>query len=809
LLCYRCGTHVVDTAEKCTNCGQQLSGGGLRQATGTFSRRRAPTGQFEGAPYAAQDLVANRYLIKEAVGAGPLGFVFRAHDKEIDVEVALKVINPRLCQTADERKQFAKHLRNARKLSHPNLVRVYEEGEENERPFFTSQFLDGLTLRKIIDLRLQKDQFFAVVEIEPILAQVCAALSGAHKLAPHSDIKPENVLVLPDLLKVTDFGLGMALPRLPFVQAMKARKTDRYLAPEFIEGSEIDGRADIYSVGVIFGEMLSGLFPDGAIPEISKKNPAIPQAVEGIYRKAVNANPNARYKTVEEFMGELAGVAAKMRADLPPSLPKIESAVAAVPGARPRSNTGMLQLQPRAKPPPPVDMPPLPPTTDEHLLPDMTQPVDPAILARALKNNEALPVSALDKAKDREETEVLDSGMFIAQLDKEDNVETKAFVETVAPPSSFERKPEKKSNEKKSSAWLWVGGIIALGVALGAVGGYYFIQKQKPAAEVLAVVPLDVQAIEKPATVDPKPSDVKAPEIKPIETKTAETKPTEVKSAPDIDKAEIERIAAERIAAMEKVAAEKAAQEKIIQDKLAADRAASEKLAAENSAKANAEKSAAQKLAAEKLAAEKMAAEKNKNKAVAVVEPVAAGEKCPASMRYIQAGSFKMGTSPGDSFMSFDEKTLASVSVAAYCIDIYEYPNKRGAAPTSSVAFSDAQRICEAADKRLCTESEWEHACKGAGNSRWTYGNTFDANACNNEDDSSEARSLSSSGKFTKCRSSYGVADLSGNVAEWTAEKVVKGGSFASADYAVRCAARKTGAGKSSEVGFRCCSDAK
>src|SRR3954470_6811782 len=99
LLCYRCGSHVPDTAESCPNCGQKLAGGGVRQATATFSRRRANSSIVEGAPYKPQDLVSNRYLVKDIIGAGPLGFVFRAHDKEIDVEVALKVINPRLVQT--------------------------------------------------------------------------------------------------------------------------------------------------------------------------------------------------------------------------------------------------------------------------------------------------------------------------------------------------------------------------------------------------------------------------------------------------------------------------------------------------------------------------------------------------------------------------------------------------------------------------------------------------------------------------------------------------------------------------------------
>ncbi|MBS1154057.1 MAG: spk1, partial [Myxococcaceae bacterium] len=135
MLCYRCGSHVADTSESCPNCGQKLSGGGVRQATATFSRRRPTSSSIEGAPYKPGDLVSTRYLIKDIVGIGPLGFVFRAQDKEIDVEVALKVINPKLCQTADERKGFARQMRLSRKLSHPNLVRVYEEGEDQDRPY--------------------------------------------------------------------------------------------------------------------------------------------------------------------------------------------------------------------------------------------------------------------------------------------------------------------------------------------------------------------------------------------------------------------------------------------------------------------------------------------------------------------------------------------------------------------------------------------------------------------------------------------------------------------------------------------------
>ena len=116
-----------------------------------------------------------------------MGFVFRAVDKEIDVEVALKVVSPKLLQTPEERRDFSKHLRAARKLNHDNIAHLRGRRAPGCRPFFTSQFLEGLTLRKIIDLRKEKGQFFRVDEIEPILSpQITAALTcQARKMGLH------------------------------------------------------------------------------------------------------------------------------------------------------------------------------------------------------------------------------------------------------------------------------------------------------------------------------------------------------------------------------------------------------------------------------------------------------------------------------------------------------------------------------------------------------------------------------------------------------------------------------------------------
>lgn len=753
MLCYRCGSHVPDTADQCPTCGQSLNTGELRQATATFSRRRASASVVDGAPFKAQELVADRYLIKDTVGAGPLGFVFRAHDKEIDVEVALKVIRPRLVQSADERKNFARLLRGARKLSHPHLVRVYEEGEDRECPYFTSQFLDALTLRRIIDLRLQKGSFFTLQEIEPIIAQVCAALEGAHKVGPHSDLKPENVLVLPDLLKVTDFGLGLALPRMPFAQAMKATKADRYLAPELIEEREVDHRSDLYSVGVILGEMLSGLTPDGAAPELSLVNPLIPAGLEAIYRRAVNANPNARYQTPAELAADLSELAQRSA----PSAVEAPRRPGPVPSPAPvragRTEPHLPEVKPSPAPPPLPSSPSPPPPPPPLALPpassvedsgpsDATQPVDPRLLAEALKANlrpdalfRTLPAPPTARAptassppspRPASPPPAVPRGR-VPVLDEEDRRETRVGLEALAPAAA----PFANLRDQGSKSWVPVVLLIVVGVALGAGGGLLVVHQGRstqppPAGRGEGAAPVAA------APVPPRP-----PEPGPTPAPTPEPAKEPAKDADS---------------------------------------------------------------------ARPSAPEKGPERAAAV--KAVPGRGCPEGTRPVAAGSFKMGTAPADPMMSFDEKALTTTTVAAFCIDVYEYPNQRGTQPLVGVTWADGQRLCEERGRRLCTEAEWEKACKGPAALRWPYGDTFDATTCNTEDEAGDPRALGPSGRSAKCRSGFGVMDLSGNVSEWTQEKVMKGGSYASSDYAVRCSARKSTSGaKTSEVGFRCCVD--
>lgn len=734
----------------------------MRQATATFSRKRPATGQFDNAPYKPGDVVQERYTIKDIVGAGPLGFVFRARDSNVDVDVALKFINNRLVQTADERKTFQKVLRLARKLSHANLVRVYEEGEELERPFYTMQFVEGLTLRKIIDLRIGKGSFFTVREVEPILAQICSALDSAHKVGPHSNIRPENIVVLPDLLKVSDWGLGLAMPRLPFVQALKARKGDRYLAPEYVSGGEMDHRADIYSVATIVGEMLSGLVPDGAVPELQQRNPEVPPAMEGLYRKALNSNPLARPKSAGALYEEFAEIT---RRTSPPPMKQKSEVQSAVPtnSGRPRPNVpGMSALEPRRRP---SDSKPPPPVPDDALaerevtqsemrsLPgnDATQRVDQnEINARA--NTRELP---------SDETQIIPTVPPPPPDDVSAPIGVPAYEETGA-----RRAP------RRNLAVVWLVLLTISGLGLGAAAANWLLQRMRQEPQVEDRV---------------TPNDKADAAI--LSGQVVDTKSEEQRKLDEQKRLEAERLAMATAAAE---AAKQAAEQKRVEE---------EKRKAEEA----------------RLAEEKKKAEDAKKPVIAVKTNSRNEGGCADGMRFIAAGAFKMGTSGDDPMRGFDERNLTSVEVSGFCVDVFEYPNKRNASPTANVSWNDAKRICEGKGKRLCSEAEWEKACKGPGNARFPYGNQFDPNACNTEDDTGEDRTIAGAGRFAKCRSGFGIADMSGNIAEWTAtpyatnqDKTQKGGAFDRPDYAARCSARKNGAptARSPEVGFRCCSDA-
>ena len=316
MLCYRCGSHVQDGAEKCWNCGTPLASssksGGASIAD--LRERQRTRSRLAGVVYKIGDLIANRYKVRDITGSGGAGVVYRAHDQEIDVDVAIKVVNAKLLQTGEERRLFAKESKLARKLSHQNIVRIYDEGRDGDRSFYTMQFLEGLPLRKIIDLRKSKEQSFTLPEIEPIYNQLCQALDYAHRTTYHGSLKPDNIIVLPDLLKVTDFGLLKGLPRKPFLAIQKSRGSNfQYYAPEVrLEVADLTRAVDVYSLGVVLWEMLTGTVYDDNKPEqLSIATSGVDPAMVKVVKRSVARQPKDRFQTTGELYDEIRAVLSK------------------------------------------------------------------------------------------------------------------------------------------------------------------------------------------------------------------------------------------------------------------------------------------------------------------------------------------------------------------------------------------------------------------------------------------------------------------------------------------------------------------
>ena len=170
--------------------------------------------------------------------------------------------------------------------------------------------------------------------------------------------------------------------------------------------------------------------------------------------------------------------------------------------------------------------------------------------------------------------------------------------------------------------------------------------------------------------------------------------------------------------------------------------------------------------------------------------------------RALPRGSVTRGTIRGDEAI-----TLARQG-QAFCIDAHEYPGA-GRPPKTGVNFEAARNLCRQTGKRLCTDTEWRRACAGDRGAPFPYGPTFDAARCNTEDAEGEERALAASGTFKRCASPAGAYDMSGNVAEWTADQTVRGGDFASADDDATCAAggKRAPSSARATIGFRCCTD--
>ena len=263
------------------------------------------------------ELIDNRYKIIKSIGEGGMANVYLAWDTILEREVAVKVLRGDLSDDEKFIRRFKREANSASSLKHPNIVEIYDVGEDNGKYFIVMEYVNGKTLKSLI----KKRGALNINEAIDIMLQLTSGIACAHdSYIIHRDIKPQNVMILEDgRVKITDFGIAMALNSNELTQTNSVMGSVHYLPPEQASGSGSTIKSDIYSLGILMFELLTGKVPfkgDNAveiaikhmkdpIPSVREFNSSIPQSVENIVLRACAKNPKNRYSSASEMYEDL------------------------------------------------------------------------------------------------------------------------------------------------------------------------------------------------------------------------------------------------------------------------------------------------------------------------------------------------------------------------------------------------------------------------------------------------------------------------------------------------------------------------
>jgi serine/threonine protein kinase/Flp pilus assembly protein TadD len=257
----------------------------------------------------------SHYKIVEKLGEGGMGVVYKAHDTKLDRLVALKFLPKHLTKDKDNGERFIREAKAAAALNHPNIVTIYEIAEDDDQTFIVMEYIDGESLRDKINRGITN-----LNEIISLYKQICEGLQEAHKAEiVHRDIKPENILIdKNDWVKILDFGLVKLKGVSKLTKEASTMGTIHYMSPEQIQGAEVDRRSDIWSLGIVLYEMLTGKLPfkgdyDQAVtysilneqPEpVTSLRTGVPMELEHIVNKCLQKDPNERYQKVKDLVAD-------------------------------------------------------------------------------------------------------------------------------------------------------------------------------------------------------------------------------------------------------------------------------------------------------------------------------------------------------------------------------------------------------------------------------------------------------------------------------------------------------------------------
>ena len=262
-------------------------------------------------------MINERYEIIKSIGEGGMANVYLANDTFLDRKVAVKVLRGDLSTDEKFIRRFQREAYAASALSHPNIVEMYDVGEDNGTYFIVMEYIEGRTLKQL----LKKRGSLTAPEVVDIMLQLTDGIAHAHDMyIIHRDLKPQNIMISDDgKIKITDFGIAMAMNSTQVTQTNSVMGSVHYLPPEQASGKGSTIKSDIYSMGIMLFELLTGKLPfkgenaveialkhmKDDIPSVRKINSNIPQSLENIVLKATAKNPKNRYDDVREMYNDL------------------------------------------------------------------------------------------------------------------------------------------------------------------------------------------------------------------------------------------------------------------------------------------------------------------------------------------------------------------------------------------------------------------------------------------------------------------------------------------------------------------------
>ena len=273
--------------------------------------------------------ISDRYQIIKSIGEGGMANVYLAYDTILDRNVAVKVLRGDLSNDEKFVRRFQREALAASSLSHPNIVEVYDVGEDNGEYYIVMEYIEGKHLKNL----LKKRGKLTLSEAVDIMLQITDGMAAAHdSYIIHRDIKPQNIMILENgLVKITDFGIAMAMNATQLTQTNSVMGSVHYLPPEQASGQGSTLQSDIYSMGIVMYELLTGELPfkgDNAveialkhlkepIPDIREKLPNVPNSIYNIIKKATAKNPKNRYNDAREMHEDLLTCLDDTRANEP------------------------------------------------------------------------------------------------------------------------------------------------------------------------------------------------------------------------------------------------------------------------------------------------------------------------------------------------------------------------------------------------------------------------------------------------------------------------------------------------------------